>query len=464
MFKKMKDVFGFIEEEAIEGIELKYVDLEGKLHHLSLPVDSVDENVFQNGMGIDASSIRGFASVEDADAVIIPDIKTGFLDMGKQVSTLSFVCDICDCENREPVCFSPRTIARKCEEYLRKMDTADNLIASPEFEFHILDGLSFNIAKYHASFAAISPEIVEEGGDYLKWVKDGEGYQVDEPFDKLHSLRLEITRAFQSSGIPVKYHHHEGGGPSQMEIEVFFKTLLETSDDIIKGKYLVRKISERFGKKAIFLPKPLNFVSGNGMHIHLFLEKKGKSIFFDSDGIEQLSSIALNFIGGIMEHGKAITSFACASTNSYRRLIPGYEAPVCFSYSSANRSAAIRIPAYVSSSSKKRIEFRVSDATANPYLLLSALLLAGMDGIKNKIDPGKPSEGNLYNSDVKGLKTIPGNLEEALESLDKDRDFLKVDEIFSDSIIDEWIKLKTEDIIKLKGSVHPLEYELFFDI
>lgn len=464
MFKKIEDIFGVIEEEAIEEVDLKYVDLEGKLHHLSLPGNSIDEKVFQDGVGIDASSMRGFASVEDADAVIIPDIKTGFLDEGKEASTLSFICDICDCESRKPVSFSPRTIASKCEKYLKKMGIADNLLASPEFEFHIFDGVSFNIDKYHAVFTAISPEIVEEGGDHLTWVKDDEGYQVEEPFDKLHSLRLEITRAFESSGIPVKYHHHEGGGPSQMEIEVFFKTLLETSDDIIKGKYLARKIVSRFGKKAVFLPKPLNFVSGNGMHIHLFLEKKGKSIFFDSDGIEQLSQKALHFIGGIMEHGRAITSFSCASTNSYRRIIPGYEAPVCFSYSPANRSAAIRIPAYVSSPDEKRIEFRISDATANPYLLLSALLLAGIDGINKEIDPGRPSNVNLYQKDIKGLKAIPGSLEEALENLDKDREFLKVDGLFNDSIIDRWIKMKKEDMRRIRGSVHPLEYELFFDI
>jgi glutamine synthetase len=464
MFKKIKDIFNFIEEEAIEEVDFKYVDLEGKLHHLSLPVSTVDEEVLKNGMGIDASSVRGLASVEDADAIIIPDIKSGFLDMGKQASTLSFICDICDCESRKPISFSPRTIARKCEEHLKKMNIADNLLASPEFEFHIFDGVSFNITKYHAAFTAVSPEIVEEGGDYLTLVKDGEGYQVDEPFDKLHSLRLEITRAFKSSGIPVKYHHHEGGGPSQMEIEVFFKGLLETCDDIIKGKYLVRKISNRFGKKAVFLPKPLNFVSGNGMHIHLFLEKKGKSIFFDKKGKEKLSSIALNFIGGIIEHGRAITSFACASTNSYRRLVPGYEAPVVFSYSSANRSAAIRIPTYVSSSDEKRIEFRISDATANPYLLLSALLLAGMDGIEKGIDPGNPSDVNLYKKNIEGLKAIPGSLEEALYNLDKDRNFLKKDGIFNDSVIDEWIKLKKEDIKHIMDSVHPLEYELFFDI
>lgn len=464
MFKKTNDVITFIKKKNVEEIDLKYVDLEGRLHHLTLPANKVNKKSFEEGEGIDASSLQGFASVESADAVIIPDIRTGFLDVVKRSKTISFICDVCDCEKRKSIPSCPRGLAKRAEKYLRKTGIADDFIASPEFEFHIFDKVSFNIKGDRSLFKVISSEAPLDEDNACSWIREGGGYHIEEPFDKLHSIRCKITEGLEDAGIPVKYHHHEGGGPSQVEIEVLFKPLLGTADDIVKAKYLIRKISEQSGKIAIFLPKPLNIMSGNGMHIHLYLEKSKKSIFYDKEGLEDLSKSALYFIGGIIKHGRAITGFACASTNSFRRLIPGYKAPVLFSYSAANRSAAIRIPLYVSEPTQKRIEFRISDATSNPYLLLSSLLLAGIDGIKNKIDPGRPSNINLYKKKIAGLTPIPDSFEEALGSLDVDREFLKQGDVFNDRVIDEWLRIKREDIKRVRKSVHPIEYELFFDI
>ena len=464
MFKTSNAVIKYIKEKSISEVDLKYTDLLGRWHHLTVPANASVKKVIKEGEGIDASSHKGFASVEGSDAIIIPDIKTGFLDTGKNRKTLSFICDVCDCLKRKPISTSPRGIAKKAVKYLKKTGFADNLFASPEFEFHIFDRLSFDIGGYGSHFEVSSAEAPYDENNPVSFIKKDEGYHAEEPFDRLYEIRGKISKGLEEAGIPVKYHHHERGGPSQMEIEVYFKPLLATADHIMKAKYLIRVIAARFNKTAVFLPKPLNGVSGNGMHIHLYLAKNKKSVFFDKNGIEGLSKIALHFIGGILKHGRAITGFACASTNSYKRLTPGYEAPVFFSYSGANRSAAIRIPLYVTKPSEKRIEFRISDASANPYLLLSTLLLAGIDGIKNAVDPGKPANVDLYKNRPSGLKMIPESLEQALNSIDEDREFLNQGNVFNDNIIDKWLTIKGLEVKEVKETVSPIDYKLYFDL
>jgi glutamine synthetase len=463
MFRNSEDVLSYIRKKSIEEVDFKYTDIEGRWHHLTIPAGKISKSQFKNGEGIDASSIGGFGKVEDADALIVPDIASGFIDAGKSLATVSFICDVCRCETGEPIPCCPRSVAQRAETFLKKSGVADTFLASPEFEFHIVDDIEFECSNYGISFAVLSPESTSDPEKGL-WIQKDGGYHSEEPFDALHDIRAEMTKALLTAGEEVKYHHHEAGGPSQVEIEVFFKPLRAAADGVEKGKYLIRKVANRAGKVAIFLPKPLNAMSGNGMHVHLFLKKARKNVFYDKKGIEGLSRTALHFIGGMMKHGPALTALACGSTNSFRRLLPGYEAPVVFSYSAANRSAAIRIPTYVQAAAEKRIEFRISDATANPYLLFSALLLAGLDGVRKKLDPGQPAHVNLFENASKGFLPIPHSLSDALHQLDGDRTFLKQGNVFSDAIIDEWIRIKRDSITRVRETVHPIEYELYHNI
>lgn len=463
MFKNREDALSYIRKKSIEEVDLKYSDIEGRWHHLTLPAKRISKESLKSGEGIDASSIGGFGTVEDADAVIVPDMKSGFIDAGKSFPTLSFICDVCDCESGQAIPCCPRSVARRAEAHLRKSGIADALFCGPEFEFHIVDDIEFECSNYGISFTVLSPESTSDPEKGL-WIQKDGGYHSEEPFDALHDIRAQMCRTLEEAGEDIKYHHHEAGGPSQVEIEAMLKPLMAAADGVEKAKYLIRKVADRAGKVAIFLPKPLNAMSGNGMHVHLFLKKGRRNIFHDRGGTEGLSRDALHFIGGMMKHGAALTGLACGSTNSFRRLLPGYEAPVVLSYSSANRSAAIRIPAYARSAGEKRMEYRISDATANPYLLFSALLLAGLDGIRRRLDPGKPAVVNLFESASKGFTPIPHSLSDALHHLDIDRSFLKQGDVFNDTIIDEWIRIKRNSITHVRETVHPIEYELYHDI
>ncbi len=463
MFKNHEDALSFIRKKGIREVDFKYSDIEGRWHHLSIPAKRVSKTNLKHGEGIDASSIGGFGTVEDADAVIVPDMKSGFVDAGKSIPTLSFICNVCDCESGKAIPFCPRGVAIRAEAYLRSSGIAHALFCGPEFEFHIVDDIEFACSNYGISFTVLSPESTSDPEKGL-WIQKDGGYHSEEPFDALHDIRAQMSATLEEAGEEVKYHHHEAGGPSQVEIEVMLKPLLDAADGVEKAKYLIRKVADRAGKVAIFLPKPLNAMSGNGMHVHLLLKKGSKNTFYDKKGIEGLSRSALYFIGGIMKHGAALTGLACGSTNSFRRLLPGYEAPVVLSYSSANRSASIRIPAYARTALEKRIEYRISDATANPYLLFSALLLAGLDGIHKRMDPGQPAVGNLFKNASKGFIPIPHSLADALHHLDRDRAFLREGEVFSDAIIDEWIRIKQNSITRVRETVHPIEYELYHDI
>jgi glutamine synthetase len=464
MFANYDAVIRFIKRKRVAEVDLKYVDLEGKIHHLSIPSNSVTTKRLEEGEGIDASSVTGLGSVENADAVIIPDLKTGFIELVNGTHTVSFFCDVCDCHTHQPLRSCSRGVVKRAQKYLQGTKIAANLMVSPEFEFHLFDRISLDIRGLSSSFSVLSPESIEGRKSSGSWVEKDGGYHVDQPNDILYPVRKEISSVLERAGVKVKYHHHEAGGPSQVEIEVYFKPLVETSDDIVKSKYLIRRCSEEMGKVAVFLPKPLNGMAGNGMHVHFFLERDKRSMFYSKGGFENLSKKALYFIGGIIKHGRAITGIACPSTNSFRRLIPGFEAPITLSYSVANRSAAIRIPLYVRDRNKKRVEFRISDATTNPYLFLSALLLAGIDGIKGKIDPGRPTDINLFEKRAQHLTPIPETLDEALRYLDKDRKFLLQGGVFDEGIIDEWIKVKREGIQRMRKSVHPVEYELYLNI
>ncbi len=464
MLKNYESVARFIKNNKIEEVELKYSDLEGRWHHLSIPAKRISKKTFDQGEGIDTSSLKGFGNVENSDAVIIPDLRTSFVDTVKGNKILAFICDVFECKKKKPHVLCPRAVAKKATKYLKNSGLADNLQTKPELEFHIFDKVTLDLSINTSYFKTTSAETLSSDNNSMTGIDKGNGYHIEEPFDRFYELRSEISANLENAGVPVNYHHHESGGPSQQEIEILSNPFLATADSILKAKYIIRNTCFGREKVAIFLPKPLNFTSGNGMHVHLYLEKNKKSLFFDRGGTENLSMIAMHFIGGIMKHGRAITGFACGSTNSFRRLIPGYEAPIYFGYSLANRSAAIRIPGYENSSSDTRIEFRISDATANPYLLISSLLLAGMDGIKNKTHPGKPSNTNLYSKKIKNLEKIPETLEEALQSLDKDRGFLKHGQVFNDTLIDQWLQVKREEIRQVEETVNPTEYKLYFNL
>lgn len=477
MFKNYDELKRYCFENEVEIIDFKVADLNGRWHHLSIPSGRLSERIFSEGIGFDGSSY-GFKTIEKSDMVFIPDISRAFIDPFCKHQTLSMIGDIYSLEQGiKRYEADPRYIMQKAQNYLLDTQIADEFILGPEFEFYIFDHISYENKPNHMEVMIDSVQADwnsnEKNIENLGYkVSHKGGYHAALPYDITHNLRSEICLMLQELGIPVKYHHHEVGGPGQVEIEVELGSMCPMADNTLILKYVVKNMAIKNGKSATFMPKPIYGEAGNGMHVHMQLFKDGNPLFYDENGYSGLSKTALYFIGGLLKHASALLAFTNPSTNSYKRLIPGYEAPVSICFATSNRSSVIRIPGYANKPDKKRFEFRSSDATCNPYLAYSAMLMAGLDGIQNKIDPivegYGPYDVNLYNLDEEHknkIKGLPTSLEQALDALSKDYDFLLKGSVFTKELIDMWIKNKIEkDHRKISIIPHPMEYELYYDL
>jgi glutamine synthetase len=471
LLNDMKDkIFDLIKSEDIKIVDLRFVDIFGKWQHFSVPVEFLSPKDFEEGIGFDGSSIKGFKPIEESDLILLPDPASAFVDQFFAEKTLVLICDVHEPVSLEPFRFDPRYIAKKAQKYLESTGIANKVYFGPEAEFFIFDSIHYFESESQASYKVDSGEAFWNSGSGERSlaykIRAKEGYFPVPPSDTLQDLRTEMTKNLLAAGIEVEKHHHEVATAGQAEIDFKYAELLKQSDDLIKFKYIVKGTAFKYGKVATFMPKPIFSDNGSGMHTHVSLWKDAKPLFAGEE-YGGLSQMALYFIGGLLKHAGAVLAFASPTTNSYKRLVPGYEAPVNLAYSQRNRSAAIRIPVYSSHPNSKRIEFRPPDPSANPYLAFSAILLAGLDGIINKIDPGKPVDSNIFEmtkNEAKDIKSVPASLAEALECLRTDHEFLTKNGVFSKEFIDQWIDLKTGlevDSVRLRP--HPHEFLLYHD-
>lgn len=479
LFKNLTEAKEFCSSKGVKIVDFKITDLTGRWHHLSIPVTRLNEKVFEEGVGFDGSSY-GFLTVEKSDMVFIPDLSTAFVDPFCEETTLSMIGDIYTLDvGIKRYEGDPRYIAEKAEKFMASTGIADENIIGPEFEFYMFDQIAFE-SKAHHQEVTIDSKQAEWNTNTETSYKNNLGYKVRHkggyhlalPYDITNDLRSKMTLMLEELGMPIKYHHHEVGGPGQVELEVEAGKMRDMADKTYLLKYVVKNMAIQNGKSATFMPKPIFGEAGSGMHVHMWLYKDGKPLFYDKNGYSGLSQTALYFIGGLLKHSPALLGFTSPSTNSYKRLVPGYEAPVSICFATSNRSAVIRIPGYGNSPDSKRFEFRPSDATCNPYLAYSALLMAGLDGIINRIDPTKegfgPYDVNIFelaDSDKEKIKSLPKNLEEAMYALKEDNEFLLRGGVFTKELIDIWIKNKLNmEHKKISIIPHPAEFELYYDI
>ncbi|NWF67707.1 MAG: type I glutamate--ammonia ligase [Chloroflexi bacterium] len=449
---------------AVE-VDVKFTDVRGIMQHFSIPIDNFDVDVFKDGVGFDGSSIQGFQTINVSDLNLIPDPDTAFIDPIPAKPTLNLFCDVVDVDLK-PYAKDPRGVARRAEEYLKSSGIADTCFFGPEAEFFIFTGVAYDSAPNGTFYKVESSSAFwgtgEMGLGYRPRIK--EGYFPVSPTDKLQDLRSEMTSTLMSVGVDIEVHHHEVASAGQAEIDMRFDTLLRMADKLLIYKYIIRNVAYKHGYTVTFMPKPVFADNGSGMHCHQSLWKDGKPMFFDKDGYALLSQTALYYIGGILKHAPALLAFTNPTTNSFRRLVPGYEAPVNLVYSARNRSAAVRIPMYSSNPKAKRIEARFPDATCNPYLAFSAMMMAGLDGIRNKIDPGKPADYDLYEHTDKKTPTVPGSLDRVLDALEKDHKFLLEGGVFTKDYIVDYIAYKrAHDVDAVALRPHPYEFLLYYD-
>ena len=452
-------------------VDLKFVDFPGVWQHFSVPIEELSEGVFKDGLGFDGSSIRGWQAINASDMLVIPDPKTAVMDPFMKVPTLSLVCNIVDPITREPYSRDPRYIAQKAEQYLKSTKIGDTAYFGPEYEFFVLDTARFDQTSHSGYYFLDSEEGIwnsgAEGANKGYKPRHKEGYFPVSPVDSQDDIRTEMVLEMQKMGIPVERQHHEVATAGQAEIDIRFDSLTTMGDKMMMFKYIVKNVAKRHNKTATFMPKPIFGDNGSGMHTHQSIWKDGKPLFAGKEyaGVSQL---CLYYIGGILKHAGALAALTNPTTNSYKRLTPGFEAPVNLAYSSRNRSASIRIPMYSPSPKAKRIEVRFPDPSCNPYLSFAAMLMAGLDGIENKIDPGMPIEKDLYEMEGKELakvKTMPGSLDEALDNLEADHAFLTKNDVFTKDALQTWITYKREkEIDAMRLRPHPYEFFLYFDI
>lgn len=448
-----------LRRHKIEMVDLKCIDLTGYLHHISLPVHpNLLQKLISEGVGFDGSSY-GFSKVENSDMILIPDLATAVVDPFRKTPTLSFYTNIFLTDAaRTPFSQDGRALARRAEDILRKTIGVDTSLWGPEFEFYIFSRVKFD-TRTSASFYE-----VEHAEEFFK-----SAYHAANPFDVYDDFRDEASALLKRFGISVKYHHHETGERGQQEIETHFSDLLTTADNIVTTKYALFNFAREHDLFITFMPKPMYHQAGNGMHLHLYLTRKGKNAFYKKGEYGNVNELGRYFIGGLLKHGPALSAFTNPSTNSYKRLVPGFEAPVALTYGTGNRASAIRIPKYVSNPEETRFEYRPPDATANPYLCLSAMLLAGIDGVLNKIDPVKegfgPFDRNILDESSLGhIHFLPRNLDEALDALAADQEFLKRGGVFAKELIEQWVSLKEKEIRSIGTMPHPFEYKLYFNL
>ena len=474
MFSNADEVLRFIKDEGVKFVDVRFCDLPGVMQHFNVPAESVDESFFTNGQMFDGSSIRGFQAIHESDMKLIPDPATAYLDPFRVEKTLALNFSIVDPFTDEPYSRDPRNIATKAEAYLAGSGVADTVYFGPEAEFYVFDDVRFE-TKQNAGYyyidsieGAWNSGRVEEGGNRGYKTRYKGGYFPVPPVDHYADLRDQMSLELNRAGLEVERAHHEVGTAGQAEINYKFDTLLHAGDKLMLFKYIIKNVAWAAGKTATFMPKPLFGDNGSGMHCHQSLWKDGSPLFYDELGYAGLSDTARYYIGGLLRHAPSLLAFTNPTVNSYHRLVPGYEAPVNLVYSQRNRSACIRIPITGANPKAKRIEFRVPDPSSNPYLAFSAMLMAGMDGIRNKIEPEQPVDKDLYElppDEHAEISQVPGSLDEALAALEADNTFLKAGGVFTDDLIETWIDWKrTNEVDPIRLRPHPHEFELYYDI
>jgi len=473
-FSSPKDVVNFVKENDIQFVDLRFTDLPGVWQHYTIPSVYLDEDVFEDGTGFDGSSIRGFQDIQESDMILMPDASSAFVDEMMEHSTLAIICNVHDPLTGERYSRDPRYVAEKAEAYLKSTGVGDTSFWGPEAEFFIFDDVRFKETANSGFYSVDSSEGIwnsgrdEEGGNLGYKIRHKEGYFPLPPMDSTHDLRGEMVLALRRAGVDVELHHHEVGTGGQAEIDLHYNTLVVMADMLMKYKYVIKNVAYQYGKTVTFMPKPLFQDNGSGMHVHNSIWKGGKNQFWDASGYAGLSETARYYIGGLLKHASAVLAFAAPTTNSYRRLVPGYEAPINLVYSQRNRSAAVRIPAYLQSENSKRLEFRCPDPSSNGYLTFAAMMMAGLDGVQNKIDPGEPIDKNIYDlpaEEAKLIKGTPADLADALNALEADYEFLLKGDVFTKDVIDTWIEYKRKkevDPIRLRPHHH--EFHLYYDI
>ena len=476
MFKTLQQTKDYCRQNDIGMIDFMMTDLNGRWRHLTIPAERLTDHTLKYGVGFDGSNY-GFAPVEKSDMVFIPDLSSAFVDTFAEVPTLAMIGDVFVIDLPENRRFDqdPRNVAYHAQEYMKKTGIADDMRIGPEFEFHVFDHISYSVAPNGSKYSIDTDQAQWNTGNEghnlgYKMAYKG-GYHMAPPLDRLSGFRSRVSMLLEKQGVEVKYHHHEVGGPGQLEIEVEFGSMLEMADKTMMTKYLIKNAAVAENKTATFMPKPIFGEAGNGMHVHMHLFKDGAPLFYNENGYSQLSGTALHFIGGLLTHARALCAFTNPTTNSYKRLVPGYEAPVTIGYATSNRSSVVRIPAYAKDPRDKRFEFRSPDGTCNPYYAYSAILMAGLDGIRKMIDPHKegygPYDFNLYeltDEEKKSIKHLPRTLDEALDALEADNGFLTAGGVFPQRLIEIWLKNKRAEAARYDLLPHPVEFELYYDL
>lgn len=472
------EAIAYCRDNGIKFIDMKFTDLLGTLQHFSIPTEYLDEDAFTEGLGFDGSSIRGFKTINESDMMLVPDVTSFFVDPVMSVPTASFLCDVRDPISDGPFSRDPRYVARKAEAYLKSSGLADVSYWGPELEHFIFDSVRFDQDAHSAYYFIDSDEgIWNSGRGSDDWSDFGPnlghrprykgGYFPVPPVDTLQDIRSEIVLDMMKVGIEVEVHHHEVATAGQGEIDMMFRSLTRMADQVMLHKYILKNVARAHGKTATFMPKPLFGDNGTGMHVHQSLWKDGTPLFFDASGYALMSQMGLYYIGGLLKHAPALLALVAPTTNSYRRLVPGFEAPVNLVYSQGNRSAAVRIPMYTKSPNAKRIEFRCPDPACNPYLAFSAMLMAGLDGIQNRIDPGEPMDVDLYDlppEEAAKISQVPGSLGEVLIALEQDHDFLLKGDVFTSDLLETWITYKRDqEVDQVRLRPHPYELFLYYD-
>jgi len=464
----VNEIMERIRSDEVKYVDVRFTDPRGKWQHLTMDSDLFEEEFFEEGIMFDGSSIAGWKAINESDMALVPDPATAVMDPFMAQPTLVLFCDVNEPSTGEGYSRDPRTTAKRAEAYLKYTGIGDTVFFGPEAEFFLFDDVRFNVSADHTFFKLDDVEMPHNSGAEFESGNMGHrppvkgGYFPVPPVDSHQDLRSEMLTVMREMGIETEKHHHEVA-PSQHELGMKFDTMTRNADKMQIYKYVVQQVAHQWGKSATFMPKPIMGDNGSGMHCHQSIWKDGQPTFAGS-GYADLSDTALHYIGGIIKHAKALNAFTNPSTNSYKRLIPGFEAPVLLAYSSRNRSASCRIP-FGSSPKSKRVEVRFPDAVANPYLAFTAMLMAGLDGIENKIHPGDPMDKNLYDlppEELQGVPTVCGSLREAVEALDADRDFLKKGDVFTDDQIDGYIDLKWEEIYNFEHTPHPVEFAMYY--
>jgi len=465
------DVIGMINDNDVKFVDFRFTDTKGKEQHVSVPASVIDEDLFEEGKMFDGSSIAGWKGINESDMILMPDATTAVMDPFSDEAQLILRCDVLEPATMEGYERDPRSVAKRAEAYLQSTGIADTAYFGPEPEFFVLDDVRWGTdmsgthVKIDSEEAGWNSEKVYEDGNIGHRPGIKGGYFPVPPVDSLHDLRAAMCMTLEEMGVPVEVHHHEVATAGQCEIGTEFSTLVKRADWNQIMKYVIHNVGHAYGKTVTFMPKPIVGDNGSGMHVHQSLAKDGENIFA-GDQYGGLSETALYYIGGIIKHARSLNAFTNASTNSYKRLVPGFEAPVMLAYSARNRSASIRIP-WVSSPKARRIEVRFPDPTANPYLAFSAMMMAGLDGIQNKIHPGDAMDKDLYDlpaEEAKAIPTVCHSLDQALENLDADRDYLKAGGVFTDDLIDGYIDLKMEEVTRLRMTTHPVEFDMYYSL